>query len=57
MAFLRNWALEKDYVAGVKEGIKTREKVPGRCHTAKSDLPNYLAIEWELIYGTALLCL
>ena len=44
---------EKDYVAGVLEGIKTvkkTRKVPYR----KEDFHNYLAIEWELIYGAAL---
>ena len=44
---------EKDYVAGVLEGIKTvkkTRKVPYR----KEDFYNYLAIEWELIYGAAL---
>ena len=44
---------EKDYVAGVLEGIRTvkkTRKVPSR----KEDFRNYLANEWELIYGAAL---
>ena len=51
--FFKKLGLEKDYVAGVLEGIKTvkkTRKVPYR----KEDFHNYLAIEWELIYGAAL---
>ena len=51
--FFKKLGFEKDYVAGVLEGIKTvkkTRKVPYR----KEDFPNYLAIEWELIYGAAL---
>ena len=51
--FFKKLGFEKDYVAGVLEGIKTvkkTRKVPYR----KEDFYNYLAIEWELIYGAAL---
>ena len=51
--FFKKLGFEKDYVAGVLEGIKTvkkTRKVPYR----KEDFHNYLAIEWELIYGAAL---
>ena len=51
--FFKKLGFEKDYVAGVLEGIKTvkkTRKVPYR----KGDFYNYLAIEWELIYGAAL---
>ena len=49
----KNLGFEKDYVAGILEGIKTvkkTRKVPYR----RENLGNYLAIEWELIYGAAL---
>ena len=51
--FFKKLGFEKDYVDGVLEGIRTvkkTRKVPYR----KEDLRNYLAIEWELIYGAAL---
>ena len=51
--FFKKLGFEKDYVAGVLEGIKTvkkTRKVPYR----KENFHNYLAIEWELIYGAAL---
>lgn len=51
--FFKKIGFEKDYVAGVLEGIRTARhtrKVPYK----KENLINYLAIEWELIYGAAL---
>ena len=51
--FFKKLGFEKDYIAGIFEGIKTvkkTRKVPYR----KEDFTNYLAIEWELIYGAAL---
>lgn len=51
--FFKKRGFEKDYVEGVLEGIRTvrsARKVPYR----KQDFWNYLAIEWELIYGAAL---
>ena len=51
--FFKKLGFEKDYVAGILEGIKTvkkTRKVPYR----RENLGNYLAIEWELIYGAAL---
>ena len=49
--FFRKQGFEKDYVAGLKEGIATA----GRCRKVpycRKHLKNYLAIEWELITGT-----
>lgn len=51
--FFKRLGFEKDYVEGVLEGIRTAhkaKKVPYR----RENLSNYLAIEWELIYGAAL---
>ncbi len=51
--FFKKRGFERDYVAGVLEGIQTAKdarKVPYR----KEDLWNYMAIEWELLYGAAL---
>lgn len=51
--FFKKRGFEKDYAEGVLEGIRTvrnAKKVPFR----KEDLFNYLAIEWELIYGAFL---
>lgn len=51
--FFKKIGFEKDYLEGVWEGIRTArkaKKVPYR----KEDFSNYLAIEWELIYGAAL---
>lgn len=51
--FFKKIGFEKDYVAGVMEGLRTArgtKKVPYK----KENLVNYLAIEWELIYGAAL---
>lgn len=52
-AFFKKLGFEKDYVEGLLEGIRTARKtrkVPYR----RENLSNYLAIEWELIYGAAL---
>lgn len=51
--FFKKRGFEKDYAAGIAEGIRTvkhTKKVPYR----KQDFWNYLAIEWELIYGAVL---
>lgn len=51
--FFRKRGFEKDYLSGLWEGIRTArntKKVPYR----SEHLANYLAIEWELIYGAAL---
>ena len=51
--FFKKRGFEKDYIAGTLEGLRTvkkAKKVPYR----KEDFHNYLAIEWELIYGTLL---
>lgn len=51
--FFKKIGFEKDYTAGVLEGLRTARstrKVPYK----KENLVNYLAIEWELIYGAAL---
>ncbi len=51
--FFKKLGFEKDYVAGILEGIRTVQntrKVPYR----KEHFWNYLAIEWELIYGAFL---
>ncbi len=51
--FFKKLGFEKDYVEGIREGILTAhrtKKVPYR----KENLGNYLAIEWELIYGAVL---
>lgn len=51
--FFKKRGFEKDYAAGIAEGIRTvkhTKKVPYR----KQDFWNYLSIEWELIYGAVL---
>lgn len=51
--FFKKLGFEKDYMEGLLEGIRTAhktKKVPYR----REHLSNYLAIEWELIYGAAL---
>ena len=51
-AFFKKKGFEKDYLAGLEEGFKTARKcrkVPYR----SENLINYLAIQWELIAGTA----
>jgi GT2 family glycosyltransferase len=51
--FFRKLGFAKEYVGGILEGVRTchkTKKVPYR----RQDFFNYLAIEWELIYGAAL---
>ena len=51
--FFKKRGFEKDYIAGVVEGIQTvkdTRKVPYQ----KKDFWNYVSIEWELLYGAAL---
>lgn len=51
--FFKKIGYEKDYLEGLKEGVKTAyrcKKVPYR----SKDLKNYLAIELELVVGTLL---
>lgn len=51
--FFKKLGFEKVYMEGILEGIRTAhktKKVPFR----REHLSNYLAIEWELIYGAAL---
>ncbi len=51
--FFRKLGFGKDYVNGVLEGIRTvgqTHKVPYK----KEHFSNYLAIQWELMYGAAL---
>ncbi len=51
--FFKKTGFGKDYLAGLWEGIRTAgktKKVPYR----QDRLQNYLAIEWELIYGAVL---
>lgn len=51
--FFKKLGFEKEYMEGLLEGIRTAhktKKVPYR----REHLSNYLAIEWELIYGAAL---
>ena len=49
--FFKKLGFEKDYIEGLKEGLKTRKqcrKVPFR----SEHIPNYCKIEWELIQNT-----
>ncbi len=51
--FFKKIGFGREYLSGLWEGIRTvrkTKKVPYR----PQDLENYLAIQWELIYGTAL---
>lgn len=51
--FFKKRGFAKDYLEGIREGIatvKTARKVPYR----REHLGNYLAIQWELLYGAAL---
>lgn len=52
-AFFRKLGFEKDYLAGIWEGIRTAGKTKKVAYRHEH-LSNYLAIEWELIYGAAL---
>ena len=49
--FFKKRGFGKDYVSGVWEGIRTMHKAKKVPYEQKH-LQNYLAIEWELIYGT-----
>lgn len=51
--FFKKLGFEKDYVEGIFEGIRTVHKTK-RVPYRRDRLSNYLAIEWELIYGAAL---
>lgn len=51
--FFRKKGFEKAYVGGVLEGIRTVKKTKKVTYRPE-DFQNYLAIEWELIYGAAL---
>lgn len=51
--FFKKLGFEKDYVEGIFEGIRTAHKTK-RVPYRGDRLSNYLAIEWELIYGAAL---
>lgn len=51
--FFKKLGFEKDYVEGVWEGIRTARKTK-KVPYKKENLANYLAIQWELIYGAAL---
>lgn len=51
--FFKKLGFEKDYVAGLLEGVRTLgtcKKVPYR----PEDFQNYLSIQWELMSGTVL---
>lgn len=51
--FFKKLGFEKDYMEGIKEGLRTMKtcrKVPFR----REHTGNYLAIQWELIWGTVL---
>lgn len=52
-AFFRRLGFEKDYLAGIWEGIMTAGKTKKVAYRHEH-LSNYLAIEWELIYGAML---
>lgn len=51
--FFKKMGFEKDYVEGVLEGIQTVQNTH-RVAYKKEHFWNYMAIEWELMYGTAL---
>lgn len=51
--FFKKLGFERDYVEGILEGIQTAHKTK-RVPYRRDRLSNYLAIEWELIYGAAL---
>lgn len=48
--FFKKKGFEKEYVGGVLEGIRTVKKTKKVAYRPE-DFQNYLAIEWELIYG------
>ncbi len=51
--FFKKRGFEKDYVTGVLEGIQTMKQAR-KVTWRKEDFWNYMAIEWELLYGAAL---
>lgn len=51
--FFKKNGFEKEYVGGVLEGIRTVNKTKKVAYRPE-DFQNYLAIEWELIYGAML---
>lgn len=51
--FFKKRGFEKDYVAGIAEGIRTVKQTK-KVKYRKEDFGNYLAIEWELLYGAVL---
>ena len=51
--FFRKLGFGKEYLDGVKEGIKTRKKCAKVAYFPEH-MSNYLAIQWELICGTLL---
>lgn len=51
--FFRKIGFGRDYVSGIWEGIRTMQKT-NRVPYKKENFQNYLAIQWELIYGTGL---
>lgn len=51
--FFKKLGFEKEYVEGILEGIRTAHKTR-KVPYQRGRLSNYLAIEWELIYGAAL---
>ena len=51
--FFRKLGFGKEYLDGVKEGIRTRKKCAKVAYFPEH-MPNYLAIQWELICGTFL---
>lgn len=51
--FFRKRGFAEDYLAGVKEGFETVKQTK-RVAYRREHLINYLAIEWELIYGAFL---
>lgn len=51
--FFKKRGFEKDYAAGIAEGIRTVKRTRKVAYR-KEDFWNYLAIEWELVYGAAL---
>lgn len=51
--FFKKKGFAGEYVEGILEGIKTRRQTKKVLYR-REDLCNYLAIQWELIYGTVL---
>ncbi len=51
--FFKKKGFEKEYVGGVLEGIRTVKKTKKVAYRPEN-FQNYLAIEWELIYGAML---